>query len=147
MGTGSLSTSRQSPTQTRSEPDFGVWVWDSAEQRVLFDGDLQELLGLQTETPHRTVDGFVELVSECDQKRFWQELTAALKARSNFSIYFRVDMPDNKKRYLHMVGSAFLGASGCASDYGGFCMKMVAVDSRSLEATRPPVEALRGRRN
>ena len=118
--------------------EVGVWDWDIAADRLVWDDRMFELYGLDRSTQPR-VQILREMLHPEDQDSFQEALRVALASRVKFESAFRIRRSDGEVRYLRNLGKILRGPDGAAARMVGVTWDMAEL--RTLQATLQAREA------
>jgi two-component system sensor histidine kinase/response regulator len=113
-----------------------TWVWDVAEDRVVWHGDLSPLLGLPPGTHSNDLAGFIACLHPDDAPASRPRLIACLKGEApSYRAEERVIWPDGSVHWLETMGRGSYGPDGRA-------VRLVGVVSDITERKRTELTAL-----
>ena len=100
----------------------GSWEWNLATGKLVWSEEHCRIFGFDPNTIEPTFQLFLESIHSEDRFRVQQTLDEATRARSGFSLEFRIVVPDGSIKYLHAVGRQILSTAGNIDDYIGATM-------------------------
>jgi PAS domain S-box-containing protein len=106
---------------------FGVWDWDLAGNRVLWDKRQCALYGYAPEEFDGTTGAWLARMHPDDREQVQAELSQALSAAEDFENQFRIVLPDGTERHIHSHGVM-------RRDAGGRVVRIVGLDRDVTEA-------------
>ena len=117
-------------TKTRNNPTipsvneklaFGMWIWYSVEDRLLFSENFCEMAGIDKDSDYnfRT---FLELVHGNDLLPFLSEIENMLHGAKPHWISFRIVRPDNTHQKVNCFIESMSTEFGDVFDITGVCL-------------------------
>ena len=91
---------------------LGIWDWDIASNRVEWSERVYELHGVEPGKFGGTVEAFAALVHPDDVDAVRAKLERGLKGEEQFSVEFRVPLPDGRIRWLTTQAEVIRDANG-----------------------------------
>jgi PAS domain S-box-containing protein len=100
---------------------FGVWDWDLAGNRVLWDRRQCDLYGYTPEQFDGTTGAWLERMHPADREQVQAALSQALSTAEDFETQFRILLPDGMERHIRSHGVM-------RRDSGGKVVRIVGLD-------------------
>jgi PAS domain S-box-containing protein len=100
----------------------GSWEWNMATGKLVWSEEQCRIFGFGPNVIEPTFQLFLERIHSEDRCRVHHALDEATRARSGFSLEFRIVLPDGSIKYLHGVGRPILSRAGIIDDYIGTTM-------------------------
>lgn len=94
---------------------IGIWEWDIARDRLIWDNRMYELYGISKEDFSEAYEAWQVGVHPEDQQISHQAIEQALKGEKDFDTEFRVLWPDGTVRYIEAHGMVLRDEEGCPS--------------------------------
>ncbi len=91
---------------------IGVWDWHLAEQRLVFDPRLCQMLGLQAAPAGTLADALRPHLREAAGHQLQAALDAAVQHQQPLNVELQRLAPDGQERWLHVTGRAHADAQG-----------------------------------
>ena len=83
---------------------IGVWEYEPATDRMTLDGPQRELLGLEDDLDHPTMQSILSRLTVEDRDNVNQALRQAMDGKVDFDEVFHVPLADGGGRWLHGLG-------------------------------------------
>jgi sigma-B regulation protein RsbU (phosphoserine phosphatase) len=119
---------------------MGAWDWEMEPPKIIWDGQMHQLFGLEPGRFGGTDLDFLELLHPADQIRVSGELAAAMEGGADFDTEFRVIWPADKS--VHILRSR----AQVARDAEGNPLRAVGVTWEVTERRRTEADLERKRR-
>ena len=90
----------------------GIWDWDIGPDTVQWTGNLGATLGLVPERSKIGYEGFLKLVYPHDRTQVDQQIKRALEEGGEYSMEYRVVLPQSSIRWVKTVGQSIANEAG-----------------------------------
>lgn len=104
----------------------GSWGWNIATGKLVWSEEHYRIFGFDAGAAEPTFHLFLERIHPEDRPLVRRTLDDAIRARGDFSVEFRIVLPDGSLKYLRGVGRPILSAAGDIDDYIGATMDITA---------------------
>ena len=94
---------------------IGIWDWDVASGTLLWDAQLYRLYGVAPERFDVSMAAWLACVTPDDRAATSAAIAAALRGGPDYTIEFRIDLPDGGQRHIAAAGQTYFGADGRAA--------------------------------
>ena len=118
---------------------MGAWEWDIAGGKVTWSPNLERIHGLDPGAFGGAFDDFRRDIHPDDRGRVLHGIEAAVKARSDYEVEYRIVTPVGDVRWLEARGRVFLDAAGEPERMAGVCMDVTGrkqVEEKLLQAQK-----------
>jgi PAS domain S-box-containing protein len=112
--------------------DFGSWVWDVADGKLIWSDQLFKIYGVRPEDFTGTFDDFVGRVHPDDRDAIKQRIGDAMKSGRTFRLDERIVRPNGAVRHLQSSGEVIRDESGRPIRLLGVCQDVT--DARAAAA-------------
>ncbi|WP_111707690.1 PAS domain S-box protein [Lutibacter citreus] len=92
--------------------EFGSWDWNLLTNKIVRDKYQNSLFGLTDEDCSATYQTFLSKVHSKDRNKVETSISKAIKNTSNYSIDYRITLPDTSIKWLHEKGKVFKNTKG-----------------------------------
>ena len=92
--------------------EFGSWHWDLLSDKIVRDTYQNALFGMNTEEYTTTYQDFLSNIHPEDRDKVQATITKAIKNTTNYTIQYRITLPDLSVHWLHEKGKVFKNSSG-----------------------------------
>jgi PAS domain S-box-containing protein len=121
----------------------GSWGWNLYTGKVIWSAEQSRMLGFDLAKIEPTVDLFLERVHPEDQARVRQLLDNAMSERSEYTMEYRVVLPDESVKHFKSIGRPIVKKSGEINEYIGISMD-ITESKRAADALRASEQVARG---
>lgn len=90
----------------------GVWEWDVASGRLMWDDEMKWLYGLEPEDACPDFETWKSRLHPEDASRVSEVLDAAIAGRGPYDLRFRIQLPDGSIRHIQANGTVFRDVHG-----------------------------------
>ncbi|MDB5407950.1 MAG: histidine kinase, partial [Rhodospirillales bacterium] len=97
----------------------GSWGWNISTGKLVWSEEHYRIFGFDPKEGEPTFQLFSERIHPEDRSHVQQTLEGAIRESSDFTLEFRIALPDGSRKYLHGVGGPVIGAVGDIDEYLG----------------------------
>ncbi len=127
-----LQESQQRLALAKESAHFGIWDWNVAPNKMVWDARMYELYGIREEAFSGAVDAWQKSLHPEDRARGDYAVHAALDGIKDFHMEFRVVWPNGEIRYLE--GQAIVQRAGDGSPTRMIGVNWDITERKKLEA-------------
>ena len=121
----------------------GSWGWNLSTEKVIWSDEQARMLGFDLATIEPTVELFLERIHPEDQSRVRQILDDATSQRREYTMEYRVILPDESVKHFKSMGRPVVKKSGEKNEYIGISMD-ITESKRAADAVRASEQVARG---
>jgi signal transduction histidine kinase/CheY-like chemotaxis protein/PAS domain-containing protein len=121
----------------------GSWGWNLSTRKVIWSEEQARMFGFDLARIEPTVELFLERIHPEDQSRIRQILNDATSQGREYTMEYRVILPDKSIRHFRSIGRPVIKRSGEKNDYIGISMD-ITESKRAADAVRASEQVARG---
>ena len=121
----------------------GSWGWNLSTGKVIWSDEQSRMLGFDLAEIEPTVELFFERIHPEDQERVRQILDDATSQRREYTMEYRVILPDESVKHFKSIGRPVVKKSGEINEYIGISMD-ITESKRAADSLRASEQVARG---
>jgi PAS domain S-box-containing protein len=121
----------------------GSWGWNLSTRKVIWSDEQARMFGFDLARIEPTVELFLERIHPEDQSRVRQILDDATSQRREYTMEYRVILPDESVKHFKSIGRPVVKKSGEKNEYIGISMD-ITESKRAADAVRASEQVARG---
>lgn len=87
--------------EAQKQAGLGSWEWDIVKDETYHSEEMNAIIGRTEEDCELDYNGFLKIICPDDRENFERAVTDALAGRKDYSVDFRIVLPDGTMRFVH----------------------------------------------
>jgi signal transduction histidine kinase/FixJ family two-component response regulator len=121
----------------------GSWGWNLSTRKVIWSDEQARMLGFDLAKIEPTIELFLERVHAEDKSRVRQILDEATSQRREYTMEYRVILPDESVKHFKSIGRPVVKKSGEMNEYIGISID-ITESKRAADAVHASEQVARG---
>jgi signal transduction histidine kinase/FixJ family two-component response regulator/PAS domain-containing protein len=121
----------------------GSWGWNLSTRKVIWSDEQARMLGFDLAKIEPTIELFLERVHAEDKSRVRQILDEATSQRREYTMEYRVILPDESVKHFKSIGRPVVKKSGEINEYIGISID-ITESKRAADAVHASEQVARG---